>query len=513
MSIARGLTLSTLVRENARSAPDRVALRCGTHAISYADLDVRTRQLAGALQAAGVKQGDRIAWIAQNCHAWLEALIAAGRIGATLGSMNWRQPGPELSAMLLDWRPDVVFYQRADIDEVLAGVRAGYADARWICVDGDGTGDDSYEAFLTGGVPFDVDEDDADAALLAMFIGDASGGNSGSLLSHTNLLVPGLLMAHLQQIDENTVSLASAPLFHIASLFTLIPTLQMRGTSVMVRRPDAELICEAIQQHRCTHGFLFGPTADAIVAINADNRYDLRSFRSSLPNPRWQAMVRRDESAWGLRNGGYGQTETGMIVLSALADGGSSTSGRPAPYAEVRIVDGEDRDVPTGETGEIVARGVSIHLGYWNRDEVNRRRFRNGWWHTGDLGRRDANGIVTFVGPMGRMIKSGAENIYGAEVERCMSKHPAVLEAAVIGVPHPIWIQAVKAVVVLRPGAELSEAELLEHCQQHLASYKKPKSFVFRDEALPRVGVAIDYARLDALYGGGNYPGEGTRST
>lgn len=511
MNAARGMTLSAVVRENARSAPDRVALRCGEHAISYADLDARTRRLAGALQAAGVGRGDRIAWIAQNCHGWVEALIAAGRIGATMGSMNWRQTGAELSAMLLDWQPRVVFWQRADIETALAGVRSAYTDARWICIDS--AGDDGYETFVEGGTAFDADADDANAPLLAMFIGDASGGTSGSLLSHTNLLVPGLLMAHLQQVDQDTVNLASAPLFHIASLFTLVPTLQMRGTSVMVRRADAALICDAIQEHRCTHGFLFGPTADAIVEINSDARYDLGSFRSSLPNPRWQAMVRRDESPWGRRNGGYGQTESGMIVLAALAEGSGSTSGGPAPYVEVRIVDGEDRDVAADEVGEIVARGASIHLGYWNRDEVNRRRFRDGWWHTGDLGRRDRNGMVTFVGPMGRMIKSGAENIFGAEVERCLGKHPAVLEAAVIGVPHEIWIQAVKAIVVLRPDATLTEAELQEHCQQHLASYKKPKSYVFRGEPLPRIGAAIDYAELDASYGGGNYPGEGTRST
>lgn len=513
MSGVRGMTLTALVRENARSAPNRVALRCGPHSISYADLDVRTRRLASALRAAGVKRGDRIAWIAQNCHGWVEALIAAGRIGAILGSMNWRLTGAELSGMLQDWQPRVVFTQRADIESVIAGVQASYTGAKWICIDS--TDRDSYETFLASGTPeADTldDQDDADAPLLAMFISDASGGVSGSLLTHTNLLVPGLLMAQLQEVNERTVNLASAPLFHIASLFTLIPTLQMRGVNVMVRRADAALICDAIQQHRCTHGFLFGPTADAIVELNAEGRYDLSSFRSSLQNPRWQAMVRRDDSPWGRRTGGYGQTETGMIVLAALAEESTSTSGRPAPYAEVRIVDSEDRDVPVDEVGEIVARGASVHLGYWNRDEVNRRRFRNGWWHTGDLGRRDSNGLVTFVGPMGRMIKSGAENIYAVEVERCMTQHPAVLEAAVIGEPHPIWIQAVKAIVVLRPDASACEAELMEHCRQHLASYKKPKSLVFREEALPRIGAAIDYAKLDECYGGGNYPGEGTRS-
>jgi long-chain acyl-CoA synthetase len=505
------MTLGTVVRENARSAPGRIALRCGATSITYADLELRTRRLAGALKSAGVKRGDRIAWIAQNCHAWVEVLIAAARVGAVLGSMNWRQTPGELAAVLTDWQPRIVFWQLTDTGALASTLRESAPEARWVCTDSADA--EGYDAFLASGEPSGDDEDDSTAPVLAMFVGDASGGCSGALLTHTNLLVPGLVMALVQQIDERTVNLASAPLFHIASLFTLIPTLQMRGTNVMVRRADAALICAAIQQHRCTHGFLFGPTADAIVEVNANGQYDLKSFRSSLPTPRWQAMVTRDESPWGLRSGGYGQTETGMVVLAALGEGGSSTSGRTAPYAEVRIVDADDRDVPDRETGQIVARGASVHAGYWNRDAINRERFRNGWWHTGDLGRREREGAVTFIGPMGRMIKSGAENIDATEVERCIGRHPAVLEAAVIGVPDEVWIQAVKAIVVVRPGAALTEDELLEHCRQYLASYKKPRSIVFQCEPLPRIGGLLAYAKLDALHGGGNYPGEGTRST
>ena len=172
----------------------------------------------------------------------------------------------------------------------------------------------------------------------------------------------------------------------------------------------------------------------------------------------------------------------------------------------MRIVDPDGAEVPTGETGEIVARGPIVTNGYHDRPELNAERFRGGWWHTGDLGRRHADGSLTFVAPLTRIVKSAAENIYPAEVEGCLVQHPAVREAAIIGVPDKRWTQRVLAVVVLHPGAEATAAELIEHCRARIASYKKPSVVEFADE-LPRQGWAVDYDELDRRYGGGGYPG------
>ncbi len=163
-----------------------------------------------------------------------------------------------------------------------------------------------------------------------------------------------------------------------------------------------------------------------------------------------------------------------------------------------------------GEAGEICARGTVVHRGYWNRDEVNAHRFRSGWWHTTDLGRREPDGSITFLGTTTRMLKSAAENIFPAEVENCIEQHPAVREAAVIGVPNTRWAQDVKAIVVLEPDAGVSEQEIIDHCRPRIASYKKPKSVAFA-AALPRtVSGARDYDALDKEYGGGGYPGSAT---
>jgi long-chain acyl-CoA synthetase len=149
--------------------------------------------------------------------------------------------------------------------------------------------------------------------------------------------------------------------------------------------------------------------------------------------------------------------------------------------------------------------------GYWNRPDLNATRARGGWHHTNDLGRYEIDGSFTFVGPKGRMLKSAAENIYPVEVEAALRAHPAVADAAIIGVPDEVWVQSVKAIVVLRDGAAVTADELIEHCRTRIASYKKPRTVEFVD-ALPRVGFAIDYATLDAQFGGGNYPGGTTRS-
>jgi long-chain acyl-CoA synthetase len=238
----------------------------------------------------------------------------------------------------------------------------------------------------------------------------------------------------------------------------------------------------------------------------------LSSFRGKRGNPAFDACVQSDDSAWGRNPGGYGQTEVmGMATFNLLGTGGAGTHGRPSPLVDLRVVDEDDRDVAPGETGEIAIRGATVMVGYWNRPELNASRQRNGWHHTNDLGKYEADGTFTFVGPKGRMLKSAAENIYPVEVENCLKQHSAVADCAVIGVPDETWVQAVKAIVVVADGADVTPDELIAHCRERIASYKKPRSIEFID-VIPRQGFVIDYDELDGRYGGGGYPGGTTRS-
>jgi long-chain acyl-CoA synthetase len=188
-----------------------------------------------------------------------------------------------------------------------------------------------------------------------------------------------------------------------------------------------------------------------------------------------------------------------MLTFAAFGDGSAQgTFGRTSPLMQMRIVDTDDNEVPAGEVGEIVCRGPLVMRGYWNRPDETVRRFRNGWHHTNDLGRREPDGSLTFIGPKARMIKSAAENIYPAEVENCIRLHPAIAACAVIGIPDPAWSQQVVAIVVLRDGASANADDIIEHCRARIASYKKPRRVEFVD-ALP--------ADPDAAFGGGGYPG------
>jgi long-chain acyl-CoA synthetase len=221
-------------------------------------------------------------------------------------------------------------------------------------------------------------------------------------------------------------------------------------------------------------------------------------------------MITVDDSPWGRRPAGYGQTEVmGMATFNALQPSEGS-HGRPPPFVRIGVIDPEGTLLAPGETGEIVVRGPTVMNGYFNRPELNAERQAGGWHHTNDLGRLEPDGSLTFIGPKTRLVKSAAENIYPTEVEGCLRTHAAVADAAVIGVPDPTWGQNVKAVVVLRDGESATAEDIIEYCRTRIASYKKPKSVEFVD-ALPRQGFAVDYEALDERFGGGGYPGTGAR--
>jgi acyl-CoA synthetase (AMP-forming)/AMP-acid ligase II len=516
VDVLHGLTFADVLREQRRSRPGQVAAVDADFGhdvrLTYPELDDRTNRLANAFSAVGVRPGDRILWLGQNSFRVLESLAAAAKLGAMLCPANWRQSADELAFVLDDVDPAVVLWQDEEIGATVRAARelAG-SSARWIRHDADG--DDSYEAFLGGASSTDPGvEVEPSSALLLMYTAAFSGRPNGAMLSHTALITQGLLMGRLADVDADYVYLNCGPLFHIATFMTTLATYVAGGTNVFTRRVDAEELCRLIESERCTGAFVVGPTIKQILEANRDRRYDLKSLRAFRGKPEWNAMITVDTSAWARHPGGYGQTEVmGMLTFNTLADSPIGTHGLPSAVAQVRVVDPDDHEVPIGETGEIVARGPTVMNGYWNRPEENARRRRSGWHHTNDLGRREPDGTITFIGPATRMIKSAAENIYPAEVEGCIVRHPAVAECAIIGVPDSQWTQSVKAIVVLRDEASATADEVIEHCRAHIASYKKPRTVEFV-EKLPRVGFAVDYAALDEQFGGGGYPGGRNRS-
>jgi acyl-CoA synthetase (AMP-forming)/AMP-acid ligase II len=504
-------TMADVLRTHARSRGDALAFADGDVALTWHEADARVNRVAHALLDSGVQAGDRVLWLGQNSFRLYELLLACCKIGALFCPANWRQQPDELAFVIEDLAPAVVVWQEEEVGETVAEGRARTAHyARWIQHD---TGE--YEAWVAE-QPDDIGDPNGDAShddpLLLIFTAAFDGRPNAAMLPSRALIAQGLLMAPWSGIDAEYVFLNSGPLFHIGTFMPNLSTFVMGGANVFIRRSDGAALCEAIDRFTCTGGFVVGPMVDAIVEANADGRYDLSSFRGKRGNRAFDAWVQADSSAWGRHAGGYGQSEVmGMATFDLLGVGGLGTHGRTSPLVDLRIVDADDTEVAAGEVGEIVIRGATVMNGYWNRPELNAHRSRNGWHHTNDLGRFEADGSFSFIGPKTRMLKSAAENIYPVEIENCLKTHPAIADAAVIGVPDETWVQAVKAIVVVRPGESLTAEDLIEHCRASIASYKKPRTVEFVD-AIPRQGFAIDYDALDERFGGGNYPGGTTRS-
>ena len=507
MDLLHDLTLADVLREHRRSYPRQDALVCQDDRYTYPQMDDRVSQLANALLAQGLKPGDRILWLGQNCHRVLEILLAAAKTGMVFCPANWRQTAQELAFVLEDTNPRVVIWQEAEIGQAVQEARdLSGSKALWLQHDTSGPG--SYEAFLATGSSDDpaLPVDPA-VPVLQMYTAAFTGRPGGALLSHTAMIMQNLMMGMLQQISSEYIYLNSGPLFHVATFMTTMATFQFGGTNVFTRRVDAEELCRLIEKERCTGAFIVPPTTGQVVEANRDGKYDLKTLRGFPGSSEWNAMITIDTSPWARKPAGYGQTECmGMLTFNAVGGAAMGTAGRPSPVAQIRIVDPDGVEVLPGEVGEIVARGPTIMIGYHNRPEVNAERQAGGWHHTNDLGRREEDGSVSFVGPKTRLIKSAAENIYPTEVEGCISRHPAVAECAVIGVPDKTWGQSVKAIVVVKPDQSITAEEIIEHCRSNIASYKKPKTVEFTDK-LPRLGWPIDYDELDARFGGGGYPG------
>jgi long-chain acyl-CoA synthetase len=489
------LTLGDVLDEHVRARPAEVAAVCGEVRLTWAELADRVDRLAAVLAERGVGSGERVLWLGQNCHRLLELILAAGRLGAACCPANWRQSEDELAFVIDDCEPVVVVWQESEIGErVRAARRSAGAAGHAVWIRHDDTAPDSYEALLADAKsdPGPAEAVDADSPVLMLYTAAFAGRPNGALLPHRALVAQNVVGLLLGLAGPGDVYLNSGPLFHTGTLKQTLATFHAGGRNVFTPRVDPEELCRLVSEERCTGAFLQPPTKKAMAEAEADGRYDLSSLRPRS-GPR----------------SGYGQTElAGVVTYLDPRQPCTGSAGRPSPLARVEVMGPEGDLLPAGEVGELVVRGPMVMTGYHRRAELTAERSRGGWHHTGDLGRREADGSLSFVGPLTRIIKSAAENIYPAEVEACLRAHPAVADVAVIGVPDPTWQQSVKAIVVVADGQTVATETLVEHCRSRIASYKKPKLVAFAD-SLPRKGGVIDYDAVDAAYGGGGYPGSG----
>ena len=507
-------TLGDLIRENARRFPQRLAVVCGGVRLTFGELAGSSRQAANMLRDNGVGDGERVAWLAQNCHRYLELLFGCSMLGAVFTPLNWRSSAAELTGLLDDCAPRVVVTQHREIGGVVDTVRSsnsrdGAPAATWIDIDD--AGPDGFDARRDRAPSDDphVDVDDESCAM-RMYTAAFEGVPRGAQLSHSGLLAQNLAQMLAMAVTADDCNLNTGPLFHIAGTMRLFAHLHAGAKNVMVPRVEGEEVARLIAAEKVTSAMILPPSIPDVVAAAKAHGHDLRSLRtpgaSGTPDlEEWTRMTSRSQGV----PAGYGQTEVcGLVTLNQLAPDGQGAHGITSPVAQVRIVGPDGADVPAGETGEIAVRGPLVMLGYAGGEPEGTRL--RGWRLCNDLGRREPDGTITFIGPRTELIKSAAENIYPTEVENALRAHPKVSDACVIGVPDSVWGQSVKAVVQPVAGETPTGEELIAFCRERIASYKKPRVVEIVDN-LPRTPVGfVDREAVKAAHGGGGTVGAGT---
>ncbi|WP_370416042.1 long-chain fatty acid--CoA ligase [Streptomyces fradiae] len=473
----------------ARKTPHRTALIHQADAFTYAELHERTTRLAHALRAAGVRRGDRVAYLGRNHPAFLETLFAAGLLGAVFVPLNTRLTAPEIAYQLTDSGSRALLHS-PELAAV-AAVAAESGGARTVVE----VGGAAYEELLAGAATAPIDEPvSPDDLCIIMYTSGTTGRPKGAMLTHGNIVwnAVNVLVDHDLVADET--ALVSAPLFHTGALNMLtLPVLLKGGACVLVESFDPGGTLDLIERHGVT--FMFGvPTMfDQVARHPRWATADLSSLRllncGGAPVPTPLIATYQERGLTFLQ--GYGMTEAspGALFLDAehaVAKAGSA--GVPHFFTDVRVVRPDLAQAEVGETGEVLVRGPHVMSGYWGLPAESEAAFVDGWFRTGDAARVDADGYVTIVDRFKDMIISGGENVYPAEVEDALLAHPDVAECAVIGVPDARWGETARAIVVARAGSTPDPASILASLDGRLARYKIPKSLVLA-EALPRTAT------------------------
>ncbi|TNY36004.1 acyl-CoA synthetase [Thermomonospora catenispora] len=487
----RNQGLGSWPARRARKTPHRTALVYEDRRLTYAELHERVTRLAHALRGLGIRRGDRVAYLGPNHPSFLETLFAAGALGAVFVPLNIRLAGPEIAFQLADSGTSVLVYAPSHA-ELVDGLEGTPSVRERIALAGERPGAHGYEDLLAGAPADPIDEPvSLEETCMIMYTSGTTGRPKGAVLSHGNITWNAINVLVDHDLIADEVALVSAPLFHTAGLNMLtLPVLLKGGCCVLVPSFDPDATLELIERHRIT--FMFGvPTMFWQVARSPRwAEADLSSVRlmtcGGSPVPPALIEIYAERGLTFLQ--GYGMTEAspGVLFLDAEhAVSKTGSAGVPHFFSDVRVVGPDMTDVAPGETGEVIVNGPHVMSGYWGLPEETARAFTDGWFHTGDAARIDEDGYAYIVDRIKDMIISGGENIYPAEVEKAILADPDVLDCAVIGVPDPTWGEVGRAVVVPRPGSDLTEQRVLEALAGRLAKYKIPKSVVFTDE-LPR---------------------------
>jgi fatty-acyl-CoA synthase len=500
--------LCTLIERNAAFAADKPAVRFEGETLSYAAFNARIEKTARALKSElGVSRGDRVAILSLNRPDYLVLLYACARLGAMLVPLNWRLAEAEQLFILSDAAAKVLVLEKA-FDAILPALKKSLLETAVVGLDFAPPPGSAFNTLLTqargdGRNP----HTDLSCPLLIVYTSGTTGRPKGAVLRQEALLWNGVMSQHMHGLTSDDHVLTVLPFFHVGGLnIQTTPALHHGATVTIHARftPDATLA--AIERDRATLTVLVPAIIQAVTEHSGWATADLSSLRAIstgstiVPQPLIDRIVARGVPVLQV----YGSTETCPIAVYTRLGGDLSregSAGLPGLCCEAAIIDDAGSELPPDIPGEIAVRGPNVFYEYWGNEEATRAALRDGWYRTGDIGRRDADGYFWVHDRKKNLIISGGENIYPAEVERVLLEHPEVVECGVIGRSDPRWDEVPVAYVVRRTGSRLEVEDLKAHVQSQLARFKVPRDIVFVGD-LPRTALGkvqhFMLKRLDA---------------
>ena len=497
------MNIGGLLVRNANKFPDKTAVVSETRSFSFRELNDRVNRLAHSLLNAGLRKGDRIGVLLHNGTPFLEIYFASAKTGAIFCPYNNHFKQSELKDILDYSTPRYLFVDNDFIEMVGALKQELKSVEKYICLQKTSLPFvEPYEALIARGRGEEpntkVVEDDV---LSIIFTGGTTGKPKGAMRTHRHLLSNAVAGVIELKVEYDERVLITFPMYHVACEDNIVRHSFMPNTFYIRREGafDPEEVLAYISKERITRCQFVPTMIHSLIQVPNIDKVDLSSLRLIL----YAASVMPVEllkKALAVFSCGfaqlYGQTESGPLTTvlkpeDHVLDGSPKTLARLASCGkavinyEIRVVDEEDHDVPIGEVGEIIGRSEAMMAGYWQMPEQTAKKLKNGWLHTGDLGRIDEDGYLYMVERKDDLIISGGVNVYPREIEEVLYGHPAVSEASVIGLPDEHWGEVVKAVIVPKQGVQVTDREIIEFCGKNLAGFKKPKSVDFWTE-LPK---------------------------
>lgn len=500
------MRIKDLVVKQAERFPEKPAIIFRDSVITFSELRDRVFKLAQALIKQGIKKGDKVALFLPNWPEYIYSYLALFSIGATVVPLDFMLKNDELESCL-NHSGSCLLITKLNPSVSLGHIKQSVKSLKAIILVGESQeGCLSFESLLEEGRALtpEVLIDDADKALI-LYTSGSTGRPKGVLLNYRHLGAAPEAMEFFVDLSDKDVKLSALPLSHGGGLVYLQNCIYYGITLVLMERFIPLEFLKNIETYKVSCFHLVPSMYYALLHLKEFEKYDLSSIRwvNVFGAPNSPDAIRRFRTFCPnakLLNG-WGMTETNAPnIVTPMGSDRIESIGRPAPWIEVKIVDDDEKEVKTGEVGEIVIKSWVVMEGYYKESELTKEVLRNGWFHTGDLGRKDNEGMFYIAGRKRDVCKVGGQLVFPAEIEEALHKHPHVKEAAVIGVADALRGEAIRAYVVLKDGETLEEQDLKQFCRQHLAHFKLPANIVFVKD-LPKTRTnKIDKAVLKEQY-------------